>query len=86
MEIEKTEHLENYIRSYNALDEAMKPYQDQKRDLRKNYISNRWLSAEEIKNAVRVYRLLKQDANFSELSEFYDAAFEAFKSDEDDDE
>ena len=40
----KEERVVDYVMSVAALDEAMKPFKEQKTDLRKSYIENGWLT------------------------------------------
>ena len=70
-EITKEEHVANYIKTLRAIEDAMEPFKDQKRDLRESYNDNNWLSKEEMRTAVRAYRLLKQDADIEQLTECY---------------
>tara|TARA_Y100000310_G_scaffold196590_1_gene196659 strand:+ start:174 stop:437 length:264 start_codon:yes stop_codon:yes gene_type:complete len=66
---EKERYVLEYIRSLNAIEEAMEPYKEQKRDLRKEFRSNGWLSTDEIRTAVKAYRFMKSELN---VDEFYD--------------
>ena len=50
----------------------MEPFKENRRDLRKNYVENGWLSKDEMKQAVRAYRMLQQDEDFSTLQDIYD--------------
>ena len=50
---EKQGHIINFVKSFVALEEAMEPYKDQKRDLRTSYNENNWLSKEEMRTAIR---------------------------------
>ena len=70
-EISKEDHIVNYIKSIASLEEAMLPYREQRKDLRKSYVENSWLEKEDIKLAVRAYRLMKQDVDFDELRQAY---------------
>jgi hypothetical protein len=70
-ELTKEDHVVNYIKSLAAIEEAMLPYRDQRKDLRKSYMENDWLEKADIKTAVRAYRLMKQDVDFDELREAY---------------
>jgi hypothetical protein len=70
-EISKEDHIVNYIKSIAMLEEAMLPYREQRKDLRKSYVENSWLEKEDIKLAVRAYRLMKQDVDFDELRQAY---------------
>ena len=44
----KEEHISDYIESLKAIEEAMEPYKEQKRELKKEYVDNDWLTKEEI--------------------------------------
>jgi hypothetical protein len=66
---EKERYVLEYIRSLNAIEECMEPYKDQKRELRKEFRSNGWLSTDEIRTAVKAYRFMKSELN---VDEFYD--------------
>ena len=70
-ELSKEDHIVNYIKSIAMLEEAMLPYREQRKDLRKSYVENSWLEKEDIKLAVRAYRLMKQDVDFDELRQAY---------------
>ena len=75
----KEEHISDYIKSLKAIEEAMEPYKEQKRDLKKEYLEKKWLSKEDISLSVRALRLLKDDVDIGALIDMY----EALKSDED---
>ena len=64
---EKKRYVKEYIRSLNAIEEAMEPYKDQKRDLRKEFRDNSWLNTDEIRAAVKAYRLFKGNFNIDEI-------------------
>ena len=61
------EHMVEYIESLQAIEEAMEPFKEQKRELRENYKENAWLSKDEISTATKAYRLLKNDTDLSAL-------------------
>ena len=65
------EHIVEFIRTFAAIEQAMEPFKDQRRDLRENYSENGWLSKQEMRLAVRAYRLLKQDADFDLLTDYF---------------
>jgi len=69
---QKEEYITNYINSLVAVEEEMEPYKEHKRDLKKSYIDNGWLSKEEISLAVKAYRLMKDDIDMEQLMDFYD--------------
>jgi len=70
-ELTKEDYIVNYIKSLATIEEAMVPYRDQRKDLRKSYVDNGWLEKEDIKVAIRAYRLMKQDVDFDELRATY---------------
>jgi hypothetical protein len=65
------EHLSNYVREFAAIEEAMEPYKEQRRDLRGSYDENSWLSKEEMRLAVKAYRLVKSDTDMDQLTEYF---------------
>ena len=67
----KDQLVKNYIRSIAEIDAAMEPYKEQRKDLRKEYIDNEWLTKDEIKAAMRAYSLIKQQMDFDELERMY---------------
>jgi hypothetical protein len=77
---ERKRYVKEYIRSLAAIEEAMEPYKEQKRDLRTEFKENNWLSTDEISAAVKAYRLFKGKVNIDEVVE----NFQMFSGDEDD--
>ena len=69
----KEQHMGDYIASMKALEEAMEPYKEQKRELKANYLENGWLTKEDISLTVKAYRLLKDDVDLNELIDIYQA-------------
>ena len=68
---EKQEYIKQYIRSLGAIEDAMEPYKEQKRELRQEFKDNGWLDADEIRAAVKAYRLLKGNVDIDQLLESY---------------
>ena len=54
---EKKRYVKEYIRSLSAIEEAMEPYKEQKRELRTEFRENGWLDTDELRAAVKAYRL-----------------------------
>ena len=50
-----------------ALEEAMEPYKEQKRELKAEYVEEGWLTKQDISLAVKAYRLAKSETDMSEL-------------------
>ena len=69
----KEEHISDYIESLKAIEEAMEPYKEQKRELKKEYLEKKWLSKEDISLSVRALRLLKDEVDIGALIDMYDA-------------
>ena len=66
-EDERKRYVKEYIRSLNAIEEAMEPYKEQKRELRAEFRENGWLNTDEIRAAVRAYRLFKDNVDIDEI-------------------
>ena len=71
MSEEKQEYIKQYIRSLGAIEDVMEPYKEQKRELRQEFKDNGWLDADEIRAAVKAYRLLKGNVDIDQLLESY---------------
>jgi len=70
-EEEKRRKVLEYIRSLKALEDAMEPYAEQKRELKTEFKEQGWLSGDEISLAVKAYRMLKKDQDIDELTEMF---------------
>jgi hypothetical protein len=68
----KEQHMADYIQSMKALEDAMEPYKEQKRELKADYIDSGWLTKEDISLSVRAYRLLKNEVDIEALLDIYD--------------
>jgi len=66
----KEEHLANYIKTFVAIEDAMEPFKDQRKDLRESYSENGWLSKEEMRLAVKAYRLYKSETDMAVLTDY----------------
>tara|TARA_Y100000310_G_C20485908_1_gene716848 strand:- start:397 stop:687 length:291 start_codon:yes stop_codon:yes gene_type:complete len=69
----KEQHMADYIASMKALEDAMEPFKEQKRELKGEYIENGWLSKEDISLTVKAYRLLKDDVDIGALVDIYES-------------
>ncbi len=68
-EDQRMQYVKEYIRSLVAIEEAMEPYKEQKRELRAEFRENGWLSTDEIRAAVKAYRLFKDNVDIDEVVE-----------------
>lgn len=66
------EYIESYIKSVAALEEAQEPFKEQRRELRKEYEDNGWLSKDQQRLAVKAYRLIKNEEDMEQLLDFYE--------------
>jgi hypothetical protein len=66
----KEEHLSNYIKTFVAIEDAMEPFKDQRKDLRESYNENGWLTKEEMRLAVKAYRLYKSETDMDLLTDY----------------
>ncbi len=69
---ERKRYVKEYIRSLVAIEEAMEPFKEQKRDLRTEYRENGWLNTDELRAAVKAYRLFKDNINIDEVVENFE--------------
>ena len=66
------EYVVEYIKAFKAIEDEREPYKEHKRDLRKNYVQNGWLTKDELRQAVRAYRMLKNGDNIDQFADYYD--------------
>lgn len=64
---EKKRYVLEYIRSLVAIEEAIEPYKEQKRELRTEFREQGWLNTDEIRAAVKAYRLFKGKVNIDDV-------------------
>lgn len=68
----KDEYIRDFVKSIAAINEEIKVYRDQMKDLKKSYIDNGHLSKDEIKLAMQAYRLVKNKVDIDQLDAFFD--------------
>ena len=71
-ETTKEEYAIEYIKALQAVEEEMEPYKEHKRDLRKNYADNGWLTKDEMRQVTRAYRMLKKGDDINEFKQYFD--------------
>lgn len=74
---EKKEKMIEYIRALKTIEDAMEPYKEQRRELRQEFKEQGWLDKEEIRVAVKAYRLLKGNVDIDQLISIYDSLHRA---------
>ena len=68
----KEHYVVNYLKSMIALEEAMEPYKEQKKELRTEFIENGWLTKEDIWSAVKALRMYQKSADLDAVNEMFD--------------
>ena len=81
-EATKEQYVVNYLKSMLALEEAMEPYKEQKKELRVEYVENEWLGKDEIWSAVKAFRLYNQAADLDELNDMFELIEKQFGAQE----
>jgi len=77
-EVTKEERAISYLKSMMAIENAIEPYKEQKKDLRKNYMENGWLTRQDIWNAVKALRLYQQNADMDDLNDMFETVEQQF--------
>lgn len=67
----KEDRVHDLVKSIVAIEQAILPFKDQLKDLKKSYVTNNWLSKDEIKMAMKAYRLMKDETDMGELDSMY---------------
>jgi len=66
------DYIVEYIKALKAIEDEMEPYKEHKRDLRANYVSNGWLTKDEMRQAVRAFRMIAKGDDIEQFSEYYE--------------
>ena len=74
----KEQYVVAYLKSMIAIEEAMEPYKEQKKDLRKEYIENGWLTKDDIWAAIKAFRLYEKGADMDDLNDMFEAIEKKF--------
>ncbi len=74
---EKAEKMIEYIRSLKAIEDAIEPYAEQKRELKKDFKEQGWLTKEEISLTVKAYRLMKKDTDINQFVDIFNSLSDA---------
>ena len=71
-EEKKAEKMLEYIRSLRAIEDAMEPYKEQKRELRAEFKDQGWLTSDELSLTVKAYRMMKADVDIDQFISIYE--------------
>jgi hypothetical protein len=66
------EYALDFIKAFAEAEAEMLPYKEHIKDLKKSYVNNGWMSGDELKMAVKAYRMLKSDEDIEQLTTFYE--------------
>ena len=66
------DYIVEYIKALKAIEDEMETYKEHKRDLRANYVSNGWLTKDEMRQAVRAFRMIAKGDDIEQFSEYYE--------------
>jgi len=70
----KEQKMVEYVRSLKALEDAMEPYKEQKRELKQEFKEQGWLTGDEISMTVKAYRMMKsENFDFDEFTKIYES-------------
>jgi hypothetical protein len=68
----REEHIINYIKALNMIEQAIEPYREHKLALKKNYDENKWLSRKEQSAILKAYRMIQKEEDPQDIQEFFD--------------
>ena len=71
-EEKKQEKMIEYIRSLRAIEDAMEPFKERKRELKADFKENGWLTGEEISLTVKAYRMMTADVDMEQFLSIYE--------------
>lgn len=77
--LSKESRIVDFLGEINDLAEATAGIREQVKDLKQNYLRNRWLTKDDISLALRANRLYKSDIDIEQLNDFYKTAQEVVK-------
>jgi hypothetical protein len=70
---EEAEHMIDFIKSIKALEEAMAPFKDQLKDLKKNYKENEWLDAKQQRLAMKIHKMIQDEVDVADFVDLYNS-------------
>ena len=74
---EKAEKMIEYVKSLKAIEDAIEPYAEQKRELRKDFKDQGWLTGDEISMTVKAYRMMKKDVDIDQFVDIFNSLTDA---------
>ena len=78
MEADKQAKMAEYIQSIAAIEDCMRPYREQRKELRRNFLDNRWLSKDDISMAMKAFRMWEQQIDLDNFTKVFEAVETSF--------
>ena len=66
------EYAIDFIKAFADTEAEILPYREHLKDLKTSYVENGWLTKQELRMAVKAYRMLKSDEDIEQLTSFYE--------------
>lgn len=66
------EYAIDFIKAFSDTEAEILPYKEHLKDLKTSYVENGWLTKQELRMAVKAYRMLKSDEDIDQLTSFYE--------------
>jgi len=76
----KEERIIDFIKSMVSIDNAITPYREQRKDLKKDYDDNMWLSRKEQKMVLTAHKMLQDKEDMEQLQKLYEQISKMFGS------
>jgi len=77
--LKKNQYIVEFIKSFKAVEDEMEPFKEYRRDLKKSFVENNWLSRDEVRMAVKAYRMLKIYDDFDKFTEIYEKISNSYR-------
>ena len=78
MEADKQAKMAEYIQSIAAIEDCMRPYREQRKELRRNFLDNRWLGKDDISMAMKAFRMWEQQIDLDNFTKVFEAVETSF--------
>jgi hypothetical protein len=66
----REEHIINYLKALNTIEQAIEPYREHKIALKKHYADNSFLSREDQSRLLKAYRMAQKGEELEDFEEF----------------
>jgi hypothetical protein len=66
----REEHIINYLKALNTIEQAIEPYREHKIALKKHYSDNSFLSREDQSRLLKAYRMAQKGEELEDFEEF----------------